>query len=212
MELKLLGSSVFEGENNSRTLKITVDEDYAGYEIRLAFLTPAGCRCITPEIELTNCEAQYSLPFSVLDAPGRLLTQIVAENEEQRVVKSEIYEFDVEKSVIADTSVGDGGELITLWGVKERVDALFEDLKSYALRADIPTKTSDLINDSGYITEHQDISGKQDVLTFDDAPTEDSNNPVTSGGVYAALQNVPIYDVMTEKEIEDAWNGVMEIA
>ena len=28
----------------------------------------------------------------------------------------------------------------------------------------IPTKTSDLTNDSGFLTEHQDISGKQDVL------------------------------------------------
>ena len=30
-------------------------------------------------------------------------------------------------------------------------------------------------------------SGKQDALTFDDAPTENSNNPVKSGGIYTAL-------------------------
>lgn len=30
---------------------------------------------------------------------------------------------------------------------------------------DVPTKTSDLENDSGFLTEHQDISGKQDVIT-----------------------------------------------
>lgn len=29
---------------------------------------------------------------------------------------------------------------------------------------DVPTKTSDLQNDSGFLTEHQDISGKQDVI------------------------------------------------
>ena len=29
----------------------------------------------------------------------------------------------------------------------------------------IPTKTSDLTNDSGFLTQHQDISGKQDVIT-----------------------------------------------
>lgn len=33
------------------------------------------------------------------------------------------------------------------------------------------------------------LGGKQDVLTFDDTPTEDSTNPVTSGGVYTALQS-----------------------
>lgn len=31
------------------------------------------------------------------------------------------------------------------------------------------------------------IAAKQDVLTFDSAPTEGSENPVTSGGVYAAI-------------------------
>lgn len=29
----------------------------------------------------------------------------------------------------------------------------------------IPSKTSELINDSGFLTQHQDISGKQDVIT-----------------------------------------------
>lgn len=36
------------------------------------------------------------------------------------------------------------------------------------------------------------VSGKQDRLTFDDAPTQNSSNPVKSGGVYAALQNVSV--------------------
>ena len=31
---------------------------------------------------------------------------------------------------------------------------------------------------------------KQDKLTFDDTPTEGSQNPVTSGGIYTALQNI----------------------
>ncbi len=32
------------------------------------------------------------------------------------------------------------------------------------------------------------LDAKQDTLTFDSAPTEDSTNPVTSGGVYTALE------------------------
>ena len=35
----------------------------------------------------------------------------------------------------------------------------------YAKASDIPTKVSDLTNDSGYLTEHQDISGKADKAT-----------------------------------------------
>lgn len=32
------------------------------------------------------------------------------------------------------------------------------------------------------------LSGKQDTLTFDNTPTSDSDNPVKSGGIYTALQ------------------------
>jgi hypothetical protein len=34
------------------------------------------------------------------------------------------------------------------------------------------------------------LEGKQDTLTFDNVPTASSNNPVKSGGVYTALNNV----------------------
>lgn len=70
-------------------------------------------------------------------------------------------------------------------------------------RPTIPTKTSDLDNDSGYLTAHQDLSDyaktadvdktiatKQDKLTFDNEPTQNSLNPVTSGGVKTAVDNV----------------------
>lgn len=36
---------------------------------------------------------------------------------------------------------------------------------------------------------NEELAGKQDLLTFDNAPTEDSDNPVKSGGVYDAIQN-----------------------
>lgn len=72
----------------------------------------------------------------------------------------------------------------------------------------VPTKVSAFSNDAGYQTEtqvmqqvsqqvtiaklslSQSIAGKQDKLTFDSAPTADSQNPVTSGGVYAAVGDV----------------------
>ena len=36
------------------------------------------------------------------------------------------------------------------------------DLSGYAQKAELPTKVSQLENDQGYLTEHQDISGKLD--------------------------------------------------
>lgn len=64
----------------------------------------------------------------------------------------------------------------------------------------IPSKTSDLTNDSGYVNATQAasaapvksvngrtgvVSGLQEQLTFDSSPMEDSANPVTSGGIWA---------------------------
>lgn len=41
------------------------------------------------------------------------------------------------------------------------------------------------------------FDNKQNILTFDDAPTQNSTNPVTSGGVFAALKDVDNSEEMT---------------
>lgn len=43
--------------------------------------------------------------------------------------------------------------------LKGLIDAVSNSLASYALKSEIPTKVSKLQNDSGYLTQHQDISG-----------------------------------------------------
>lgn len=40
------------------------------------------------------------------------------------------------------------------------------------------------------VPSNADVAAKQDALTFDSAPTANSTNPVTSGGVYNAIANV----------------------
>lgn len=87
-----------------------------------------------------------------------------------------------------------------------------EDVGALPDNTPIPSKTSDLTNDSGFATT-SDVStaladytktadlttllaAKQDTLTFDDVPTENSNNPVKSGGVFTSEQD--IYEVMSE--------------
>lgn len=40
------------------------------------------------------------------------------------------------------------------------------------------------------VPSNADVAAKQDILTFDNAPTANSTNPVTSGGVYNAIANV----------------------
>lgn len=52
------------------------------------------------------------------------------------------------------------------------------------------------------------LAGKQDTLTFDNAPTEDSDNPVKSGGVYSALENKQDTLTFDNAPTEDSENPV----
>jgi hypothetical protein len=54
------------------------------------------------------------------------------------------------------------------------------------ITAALTGKLSDLPTDAQLT---QFLAGKQDVLTFDDVPTQGSNNPVKSGGVYTSVGN-----------------------
>ena len=63
------------------------------------------------------------------------------------------------------------------------------------------------------ITTHD--NSKQDVLSFDSQPTENSNNPVKSGGVYAAdaaLADAILLEAQTARESENALQGRMNTA
>ena len=46
--------------------------------------------------------------------------------------------------------------------LKGLIDTVSNSLSNYALKSAIPTKVSQLSNDKGYLTQHQDISGKLD--------------------------------------------------
>ena len=59
--------------------------------------------------------------------------------------------------------------------VHKHTESDITDLKDYALSSDVPTKTSDLTNDSGFITQHQDISGKADKSYVDTELTKKAN-------------------------------------
>ena len=58
------------------------------------------------------------------------------------------------------------------WTASDKAEVVAEtasaiDLTSYAKKTEVPTKTSQIENDSGFLTRHQDISGKQDKSTLE---------------------------------------------
>ena len=156
MEIRMNENSLHAGENAARTLTLSVDAAYRSHGIRLALLSPAGRRFLTPEITLTNGEAQYPLPACVLDAGGRLLAQIVAENNDLQVVKSEVFGFDVERSIQVDGALPGTDGLITLGSLHNALTAAEETLALCARTADLPTvpeNVSAFENDADYATK-----------------------------------------------------------
>ena len=114
--------------------------------------------------------------------------------------------------------VGEQGyltEIPTDYLTKEKADELYApsgstgsgsvDLSSYATKEfvgveiskiDIPTKVSELENDRNYLTEHQDISGKQDKITDLDVIRENAELGAT------ALRSIP-EEYITETELNN---------
>ena len=82
----------------------------------------------------------------------------------------------VQNKVITDALTGVSASM-EIQG--EQISSLGRALATKADKADIPTKTSQLSNDSGFLTQHQDISNlatKDDVLTKADKSYVDQQN------------------------------------
>lgn len=95
---------------------------------------------------------------------------------------------------IAMNSGGGGG------GSDDAVKYTEQDLTA-AQQAQARTNIGAASADSVPTPEQQAAwSAKQDALTFDSAPTSGSNNPVTSGGIYNALQNAGVQSNWNESD------------
>ncbi len=123
MELKI-AQPVYEGENQTKAVQIAVEEPYRGYDVSLAFLTPAGRRCISPVIPLTDGAALYPLPACLLDAPGLLLMQLVAQGGDNETVKSEVLALPVERGVPLQDAEETREGIVTVASLSAQVEAL----------------------------------------------------------------------------------------
>lgn len=69
--------------------------------------------------------------------------------------------------------------------------------KSGNVTLTLPTKTSDLTNDSGYLTEHQDVSGKADKTYVDSqlATKADGSNVYSKSEVDSRISAIPKFNI-----------------
>ena len=93
-----------------------------------------------------------------------------------RIADSKVNEVVLAKDFLGVSSASGSG--ITSEQVQQLNTAYTHSQTPHVQQSDIPTKTSQLTNDSGFITEHQDISNKADkseIPTKTSQLTNDSN-------------------------------------
>lgn len=121
---------------------------------------------------VTTIGVIYAGEFEVSDLPNNSMNRVNAVIE---VLKSSNTDFPVYQITIVSDSVAP-----YLWTSTSQYAHGFSGWQER------PT-SEDLINLKADLTD--EIGKKQDTLTFDDAPTEGSDNPVKSGGIFTALSD-----------------------
>ena len=109
-------------------------------------------------------------------------------------INSDIEGINTEIDSITTSINGLEGEILSITtdiaGIDSEIDSITTDIAD--IKSEIASITSDISGIEAEIlsitTDIDSLStSKQDLLTFDSAPTEDSTNPVTSGGVWTEI-------------------------
>ena len=161
---------------------------------------------------VTNKIANVSVPVqSVNGDTGAVIVQAI-KNQNTSKGMTKIWEGD--QTAYDAISVKDPNTTYLVEGVDNVYEELTEAIEGKqdkliaganitfsgnVVSAIVPSKTSDLTNDSGFITSSvinekadksyvdTELAKKQNTLTFDNTPTASSNNPVKSSGIKSAL-------------------------
>ena len=174
------------GEIPSKTSDLTNDSgfitkavnDLVNYYLKSETYSKTEVDDIVTAIKNSRFEVVATLPTT--DIETNVIYLVPKDPAQTSNVKDEYINLDGTTSgweKIGDTEIDLSGYVTT--------QALNTALAAYTTTADLTTL----------------LAGKQDTLTFDNAPTENSNNPVKSGGVYAADDK--IYQVMGQNSAKN---------
>ena len=143
---------------------------------------------------------EYRLSHTAVEIDEKLTK--VGELDAALKTKQDNLTFDFAPTEDSENPITSGGVYAALQNVSGSVESVNGKTGIVELTADdigalpnttviptVPENISEFSNDAGYITSEA-LENKQDKLTFDVEPSEGSENPITSGGVYNALQNV----------------------
>ena len=140
MELQTSGI-FYNGENNSKSIKIIVEEGLRDKQIFLDFETADGKKWKSEQIELDeNGEALFPLPSDVLTGEGVAYIQAIAASTEDNgfIEKSRLYKIKVRNSINAKTTIE--------YPVLEIVENGEYDVQRYkGVKVNVPDYAMDLI-------------------------------------------------------------------
>lgn len=108
------------GENECTRFEITLAEELSTYSAYIDFEKPDGEKFKTPRLNIEYNRIIYDLPSAVLDVKGNLLVQLVLQNDEGEIWKSNVQKFYVSESVDATEAIVEKDDFVA--DIEKRVD------------------------------------------------------------------------------------------
>lgn len=119
------------GENECTQLEITLDECLCDKWVYIDFIKPDGTTYKTPKLDIVNNKVIYDIPNSLLDQKGTLKVQVVLQNEEGEIWKSNIKTYGVNPSINATDDIPNQDDFITeAQKIVDEASELNEDYKT----------------------------------------------------------------------------------
>lgn len=192
-------------ENTDNPHKVTAEQ--------LEVYTKNECdsKYLTEHQDISGKADKSQIPTKVSDLinDSGYLNKIPSEYVTETELTSKGYLTSVPENYVTDTELSAKGYLTTIPDTyAKKVD--IPDVSMKADKSQIPTKISELINDSGYITSHQDISGKVDKSDLAKVATSGSYNDLSDKPIIPEGASVDI--VLSETSNNSVANSVVSKA
>lgn len=157
------------GENNITEIELILNEEMTKYWVFLDFKLPNGEKFKTEKLNVENNIVRYKIPKYILINEGIIIIQIVLQNDNEIIWKSNNYEGIILYSVNADEDIPDKEDFIN------DAQKLLNELKEYtksdirfvkvnnnelpiidnAVNVNVPTKVSEIENDLNFTNKQE---------------------------------------------------------
>ena len=150
-----------ENENISKTLSVLLPNSILDKWLYIEFEKADHTKFVSPKLTATGSYIEYPLGINLLNQTGKLICQVVAKNGDNLVWKSNKFDFSVSSSINATEEVVEANPDV-LADLQKQIDNIevggggTTDYNNLINKPTIPTKISELTNDSGFLTSYEE--------------------------------------------------------